>query len=805
MSQNEEKQQKKYATKQLMGFIQDKVDVGMAKLRSDEGVALDVAVVKATLQDEVVPKEKHVKTLKAACSGSAPRQQVNYVIHGLAKRLEDKQGWVVTLKTLIVFHRLMREVDPSFQDEIIRYQERTGAHRLLRLDGFADHLTKETWDYSAWIRVYSVYLDERLGVFKSMKFDPEAEAAGQGGEGRESKLKNCSASELLDKLPQVQRLLSRLIACVPEGNAQRNDIVLQSCGMVLREVRATYRAVCEGVINLADKFFEMERADALRGLDMYRDNVALNERLNTFFSAINNVGTLKGAVQFPTVQSLPADFLTTMEEYVRDAPKALEPSVSGRRNPAAAGGTGASAGHTGGSPGPAAPPAATRTSTIARVGGTTSAAIAGSSPVTAGATGGMPPAIPSPVQGVLKIGPPIGDAPPPKPQPSIDLLGDDFAASVSLQSPTGAAAAATTPQGAPPAAPAYGSPGQPSPQLQQPGYGYTPSASFPAPGYGQPAPAGFSASPSFPAPGQAPAAGYGAPAPGYGAPPPPQPQYGMPPQPQQQQGYGGPPPQNPYGAPPAQPGYGAPQANPYGQPPQGYGAPHAAPAPAADAWGASAFPPQAAPGVLPQAAPQQPAAAPAYNHPPAPQQPVSQHAAPGGGFGFEESAFGGAPGHQAPAAHAGALAAAGQAPFNPFGGAPAPPAAVTSPPRPSVPSPQQPADANPFGGAPNPWGAPAPAAAPPANPFGGPAPGYGAPAAGPVPGANPFAPAPAAAPANPFGAGPTGWSAPAQGGAQWGAAAAAQKKAADPLGDLGDLFGKPAPTPAPALRDMRPQ
>lgn len=193
----QEKQQAKYKSKNLMGYLSDKMDVGMAKLRSDEAVDLDVAVLKATLQDEVVPKEKHVRTLKIGCSGSAPRQQVNYVIHALGKRLEGKPGWLVTLKTLIVFHRLMREVDPSFQEELIRFQDRTGAHRLLRLDGFADHTTKETWDYSAWIRVYSVYLDERVGVFKSMKFDPEQEGTS------DSKLKSCPAAELLEKLPQV--------------------------------------------------------------------------------------------------------------------------------------------------------------------------------------------------------------------------------------------------------------------------------------------------------------------------------------------------------------------------------------------------------------------------------------------------------------------------------------------------------------------------------------------------------------------------------------------------------------------------
>lgn len=120
-----EKQAAKYKSKNLMGYIQDKVDVGMTKLRSDEGVALDVAILKATIQDDVVPKEKHVVTLKIGCAATAPRQQVNYVIHGLAKRLEEKQGWIVTLKTLIVFHRLLREVDPSFQ---VRRRSQSAAH-----------------------------------------------------------------------------------------------------------------------------------------------------------------------------------------------------------------------------------------------------------------------------------------------------------------------------------------------------------------------------------------------------------------------------------------------------------------------------------------------------------------------------------------------------------------------------------------------------------------------------------------------------------------------------------------------------
>lgn len=37
-----------------------------------------------------------------------------------------------------------------------------------------------------------------------------------------------------------------------------------SCSWVLKESRAIYKAASEGIMNLADKFFEMERAQALQ-------------------------------------------------------------------------------------------------------------------------------------------------------------------------------------------------------------------------------------------------------------------------------------------------------------------------------------------------------------------------------------------------------------------------------------------------------------------------------------------------------------------------------------------------------------
>eukprot|EP00798_Chlamydomonas_sp_ICE-L_P007979 gene7979-1196_t len=398
------KQEAKYKAKSMMRVFSDKMEVTGAKFSGGNFADIEVAVLKATLEDVVVPKEKHVRTLKQACAGGAPRQEVNCVIHNLVKRMEThKSDYLVTLKSLVTFHRLMREVDPTFQEELLKYSERTGTRRPLRLDGFADHTTKETWDLSAWIRTYSVYLDERLEAFRAFRFDPEATS--------DSKLKDCSPELLLERLPMVQKLLGRLIACVPQGSAQQNAVVVQAAEMVLKELRTTYKAVCEGIMNLADKFFEMERTDALRGLEAYKENSALNDRLNHFFSAINAIGSLRGSVEFPQLQALPPDFLTTLEDYVKEAPKSVDPSA-----PAS----------TGGGARVVAPVALNTTASMARAGGATSAVI-----TNAGGSSGNPPTIQAPFQGVLKVGGPAGSptAFSPTafaPTSPVDLLGADF-------------------------------------------------------------------------------------------------------------------------------------------------------------------------------------------------------------------------------------------------------------------------------------------------------------------------------------------------------------------------------------------
>ncbi|RWW80635.1 hypothetical protein BHE74_00011013, partial [Ensete ventricosum] len=98
----------------------------------------------------------------------------------------------VALKTLIVLHRALREVDPTFREELITYTKTRGF--MLNLSHFKDDsspsgtgiftmlleielVTSLAWDYSSWVRTYALYLEERLECFRVLKYDTETECS----------------------------------------------------------------------------------------------------------------------------------------------------------------------------------------------------------------------------------------------------------------------------------------------------------------------------------------------------------------------------------------------------------------------------------------------------------------------------------------------------------------------------------------------------------------------------------------------------------------------------------------------------
>eukprot|EP00890_Picochlorum_soloecismus_P001664 jgi/Picsp_1/2499/NSC_00730-R1_clathrin assembly factor-like protein len=282
---------------------------------------VDIAVQKATRAHlpEDVPKEKHVVALKMAVPANG-----KYVAFSLLKRLHDAKDWVSAVKAALVIHRLMKETEGTvFMDEICQNEEKNAAVSKskalkkstvhpLGMDSFLDSKTKEgKFDYSEWVRAYCRFLDETLDVYFNTGW-----YSGMEKSGTESRMRTLDMNDLLDQLPRLQRIQRRLVDCLPKGAARQNDNTLLALSFVVQESFKLYKAISEGIINLADTFFKMSYLDGMRAQEVYNEAVCAGEALKKYHAKLQQMDAVKRVMEFPEFEVPPDDFLETMQEHL---------------------------------------------------------------------------------------------------------------------------------------------------------------------------------------------------------------------------------------------------------------------------------------------------------------------------------------------------------------------------------------------------------------------------------------------------------------------------------------------------------
>ncbi|XP_065851232.1 probable clathrin assembly protein At4g32285 [Euphorbia lathyris] len=377
--------------RKAIGTVKDQTSIGIAKVASNMAPELEVAIVKATSHDDDPPSEKYIREILNLTSYS--RGYVHACVAAVSKRLGKTRDWIVALKALMLIHRLLNEGDPLFQEEIL-YATRKGT-RLLNMSDFRDEAHSSSWDHSAFVRTYAMYLDQRLelllfdrkgsssgaasgssthgeierfggrGDFRSppprtyeysdqgdyrseignggmprrtRSFGDMSEAIGRDGRDREEKkavvtpLREMKPERIFGKMTHLQRLLDRFLSCRPTGIAKNNRMILIALYPVVRESFQLYADICEVLAILLDKFFDMEYPDCVKAFDAYGSSAKQIDELIVFYNWCKDTGVARSS-EYPDVQKITSKLLETLEEFVRD--RAKQPKSPERKEEAA--------------------------------------------------------------------------------------------------------------------------------------------------------------------------------------------------------------------------------------------------------------------------------------------------------------------------------------------------------------------------------------------------------------------------------------------------------------------------------------
>jgi len=223
--------------RRAIGAVKDQTSIGLAKVGNSTSLAdLHVAIVKATKHDEYPAEEKHMREILSLTCYS--RTFISACVNILSRRLSRTSSWTVALKTLILIQRLLSEGDPAYEQEIF-FATRRGT-RFLNMSDFRDNSKYNSWEFSAFLRTYALYLDERLEYRMQSKRGKRSRFASDEEEdetmeresenGRHSRerdseremvkatpISELKTSNLFSKMQHLQLVLERFIACRPTG------------------------------------------------------------------------------------------------------------------------------------------------------------------------------------------------------------------------------------------------------------------------------------------------------------------------------------------------------------------------------------------------------------------------------------------------------------------------------------------------------------------------------------------------------------------------------------------------------------
>ncbi|KAK9667381.1 hypothetical protein RND81_14G252100 [Saponaria officinalis] len=307
--------------KKAIAAVKDQTSISLAKVGGTNSSSLEVAILKATTHEEGTIDERYVTEVLQHVSSN--RSYARSCARAIGRRIGRTKNWVVAVKSLMLVLRIFQDGDPHFPKEVLHAMKR--GYKILNLASFRDESTTSCpWDFTAFVRTFALYLDERLDCFLTGKLQRRTSSNQQSAKtarGYSKKIapfvREMKPSVLLDRITHWQRLLDRAIAAQPTGAAKTNRLVKTCLYAIVQETFELYRDISDGLSILLDGFFHLQYNNCVIAFQTCGKASKQFEELGAFHHLCQSIGVGRTS-EYPNVQKISDELLETLEEFLKD-------------------------------------------------------------------------------------------------------------------------------------------------------------------------------------------------------------------------------------------------------------------------------------------------------------------------------------------------------------------------------------------------------------------------------------------------------------------------------------------------------
>ncbi|XP_076272855.1 phosphatidylinositol-binding clathrin assembly protein LAP-like isoform X2 [Rhynchophorus ferrugineus] len=272
----------------------------LAAKHSLAGQGLAKSVCKATTEEMIGPKKKHLDYL-VHCTNE-PNVSIPQLANLLIERSQNT-NWVVVYKALVTCHHMMCYGNERFTQFL------ASNNSTFQLSNFLDKGGLQGYDMSPFIRRYARYLNEKALSYRSVAFDFCKVKRGKD----DGMLRTMNADKLLKTIPVLQGQLDALLEFDCAANDLTNGIINMCFMLLFRDLIRLFACYNDGIINLLEKYFDMNKKQCKEALDIYKKFLVRMDSVAEFLKVAENVGIDKGDI--PDLTKAPSSLLDALEQH----------------------------------------------------------------------------------------------------------------------------------------------------------------------------------------------------------------------------------------------------------------------------------------------------------------------------------------------------------------------------------------------------------------------------------------------------------------------------------------------------------